>query len=69
LGRMDEAFETMVAASDLRPGDHDLMVEAMRLGNEIGRGEDVSRFLQHRIGNPLVSPIAENHMEGPRPPV
>jgi len=65
-GKMDEAFETMVAASDLRPGNHDLMSEAMRIGNEIGRGEEVSRFLQHRIGNPVVRPSVEDIMEGPR---
>ncbi|MCP4601871.1 MAG: hypothetical protein GY847_15385 [Proteobacteria bacterium] len=63
-GNLAKAFSSMIIASDLRPKDDDLMIETVRLGNAAGKVQQVSRFLEHRIGGRPMSPIAAEVFEG-----
>ncbi|MCP4679853.1 MAG: hypothetical protein GY854_31045 [Deltaproteobacteria bacterium] len=65
-GNLEEAFPSMMAASDLRPKDDDLMTETVRLGNAAGKQETVSRFVEHRIGGHPVSPAVANMIHSSR---
>jgi len=52
-GDPEGAFAAMVTASDLRPKNDQLLSEAARLGNIIGKLDDVARFFSHRFSAPL----------------
>ncbi len=47
-GELKKAFSLMMMASDLRPGNSDLMIETVRIGKAAGKSIEVSRFLEHR---------------------
>ncbi|MDJ0761577.1 MAG: hypothetical protein QNJ97_01205 [Myxococcota bacterium] len=59
-GKLDDAFLMMMTASDLRPKDDGLMMETVRIGNAAGKGTEVSRFLEHRIGGKSHTPSIQN---------
>jgi tetratricopeptide (TPR) repeat protein len=56
-GHLDVAYKAMIAASDLRPRNDDLMSEAARLGNAIGAFDDVARFVTQRLDKPIPTPL------------
>lgn len=45
--RFEDAFASVVHASDLRPFDEELIREVIRLGNAIGKKLQVERFVNH----------------------
>ena len=49
INEKELAYDSMVAASELRPADEELLFEAVRLGNLLGRQDEVSDFLRTRI--------------------
>ena len=48
-GDLDGAFSLMMTASDLRPKSDALLNETSRIGNQLGKLDEVSRFIAHRF--------------------
>jgi tetratricopeptide (TPR) repeat protein len=64
-GDLRSAYRSMVTASDLRPRNDALLSEAARLGNAIGKINDVARFIAHRLGKSTEIAVIANEATGP----
>lgn len=51
-GDLEGAFTSMMTASDLRPKNDAFLNDTSRLGNMIGRLDEVARFISHRFSQP-----------------
>jgi Flp pilus assembly protein TadD len=51
-GDLEGAFTAMMTASDLRPKNDAFLNETSRLGNMVGRLDEVARFISHRFSQP-----------------
>lgn len=63
-GDLEGAFTAMMTASDLRPRNDKLLGETARLGNVLGKLDDVARFIAHRFSSPLRIKSESADLEG-----
>jgi tetratricopeptide (TPR) repeat protein len=68
-GKLMDAYQSMITASDLRPKNEALLSEAARIGNAIGELNDVAHFIAHRLDKSTASATYGNDAEGPGNPV